>query len=39
MLFELDPMILDLNRKLLEKIEVFKPTKIVLTIQKEQRMN
>lgn len=29
MLFEPDPMILDLNRKLLEEIEVFKPTKIV----------
>ena len=28
MLFEPDPMILDLNRKLLEEIEVFKPTKI-----------
>ena len=29
MLFEPDPMILDLKRKLLEEIEVFKPTKIV----------
>lgn len=29
MLFEPGPMILDLNRKLLEEIEVFKPTKIV----------
>ena len=29
MLFEPDPMILDLNRKLLEEIEVFKQTKIV----------
>ena len=28
MLFEPYPMILDLNRKLLEEIEVFKPTKI-----------
>ena len=29
MLFEPSPMILNLNRKLLEEIEVFKPTKIV----------